>query len=121
MIDISASDVLKLTLKKSPFEVMVTGEKPEEYRRLSKWMVARLYHSGGYHVMNNKRHYKYVLYTNGYGADRPYFLCEYKGHYLTNEKISKSYSNGLAVETEGNTAVIKNGEILEVGNYQLTD
>ena len=34
---------LHLNINKTPFEIMVTGEKPEEYRKPTKWIISRLY------------------------------------------------------------------------------
>ena len=46
---------LKLTLKKMPFEVMVTGEKKIEFRCPSKWIESRLFDKE-----NSKRNYKFI-------------------------------------------------------------
>ena len=37
--------VLRLTLKKKAFDVMVTGEKQEEFRKYSKWIESRLFNT----------------------------------------------------------------------------
>ena len=59
---------LYLTLKKQAFDVMKTGEKKEEYRKESKWIMSRL-----------NKDYKYVKFTNGYRKESPSFIVEYKG------------------------------------------
>ncbi len=40
MMDLTNKSVLRLTLAADPFEVMVTGEKKEEYRRSTPWSAA---------------------------------------------------------------------------------
>ena len=47
---------LKLSINKKAFDVMVTGEKTEEFRDESKWIMSRL-----------KKDYDFVQFTNGYG------------------------------------------------------
>lgn len=66
--------ILHLSLKKEPFEVMVTGEKNQEFRKPTKWILSRLYNKDG-----TPKHYDVVKFTNGYGKDKPQFVCEYKG------------------------------------------
>lgn len=60
---------LHLTLSKTPFDLMVKGKKKKEYRKPSRWVFSRLH----------QKTYDYVKFANGYGPDKPYFICEYKG------------------------------------------
>lgn len=83
---------LYLTLKKKPFDVMVTGEKKSEYRKNTKWIRSRLYNRDG-----TKREYDNVKFTNGYGSTRPYFIVKYINFEKINE-FKKIYSNGLVVD-----------------------
>ena len=76
---------LKLTLKKMPFQVMGTGEKNIEFRCPSKWIESRLFNKE-----NNKRNYKFIEFTNGYGKSRPFFKAKYNGFYVS-DKINKIY------------------------------
>ncbi len=102
---------LKLTLKKQPFDVMVTGEKIIEYRSPSQWIESRLYDKN-----NNKREYKYIEFTNGYGKDRPFFKAYYNGFYISN-KINKTYSNGLVIILNEKTYCLKIGKIVKIKNW----
>ena len=61
---------LLLTLKKNPFELMITGRKTEEYRQKSKWIESRLV----------GKEYEFVRFQNGYSKNSPYFICEYHGY-----------------------------------------
>jgi len=59
-------NILHLSIKKEPFEVMVTGEKDIEVRKISTWIDSRLFNKNG-----SKKHYDLVKFTNGYGKSRP--------------------------------------------------
>ena len=92
---------LKLSINKKAFDVMVTGEKCEEFRDESKWILSRL-----------KKSYDYIQFTNGYGNERPVFIAEYLGHSVAN--VDKVYSNGLVVK--GEKIVLRFGKIIEKRN-----
>ena len=60
-------DVLHLTLKAVPFQVMVNSEKKMEFREKSKWIKSRLIDSS----TGEDKQYDRILFVNGYGAGRP--------------------------------------------------
>ena len=110
----STKRILRLTLSRQPFEVMVTGEKDLEFRKPSKWILSRLKNKDG-----SKREYDLVEFTNGYGRYCPRFLCEYLGYarYIGfNDEYE--YSNGLIVQVEDDDVVISLGKVLEVYNWE---
>lgn len=80
--------VLRLTLSKKPFDVMVTGEKQEEYRQDSEWIRSRLV----------GKDYDFVMFANGYGKDKPHFVAECRGFRKVISNEVKRYSNGLEVD-----------------------
>jgi hypothetical protein len=104
--------ILHLTLKKAPFDVMVTGEKQVEFREKSKWILLRLFNPDG-----SKRHYDAVKFTNGYGKKRPYFIAKYLG-FETIFGADVVYSNGFRLEIHGESWMISLGEIIEIGNLR---
>lgn len=110
-MDLTDKLVLHLTLKKEPFEVMVTGEKDKEFRKWSDWIVSRLFDTEG-----EPRHYDVVRFANGYGIDKPYFITEFKGFKRTTLTKEISYTNGLTVFQYPGDFIIQLGKILEVGN-----
>ena len=61
--------VLRLTLKKRWFDMIARGEKREEYRVPSNWIMSRL---------RGKR-YDVVQFKNGYGATAPMVEVEFLG------------------------------------------
>ena len=63
-----------MSLKKPPFEVMVTGEKKVEIRLVTPWMTSRLVD-----IKTGKdKTYDLVEFTNGYGDDKPKFTVPFK-------------------------------------------
>lgn len=103
--------MLHLSLKHEPFEVMISGEKDKEYRKPSKWILSR--------VNNNNNNYGYVKFVNGYGSDKPYFICEYKGFESNIIKEKITYSNGLDVIVDEGDIIISLGKIVESGNMVI--
>lgn len=99
--------ILHLTLKKEWFDIMVTGEKTLEFRKPTDWINSRL--------LGNK--YDIVKFTNGYGADKPYFIAKFIG-FATAKAVfdTCTYSNGLSVRVEAGDKIINIGEIIERGN-----
>lgn len=105
--------VLNLTLKKEAFNVMVTGEKKQEYREPSDWIMNRLIDNEG-----NDKQYDAVKFTNGYGKDKPYFVCKFQGYNVCIDDDTRDYSNGLQVKLEPGLIIIYLGEVTEVGNIK---
>ncbi len=88
---------MTLTLKAQPYEVMVTGEKKEEFRLQSKWIESRLIDS----ATGKDKQYDRVKFVNGYGKHRPSFTVSFKGYKLEANGVHKKYSNGLEVDSRG--------------------
>ena len=106
--------ILHLSLKRLPFEVMVTGEKITEYRDSSNWIKSRLFDK---ELIPKK--YDFVKFVNGYGSDKPFFICEFLESRLSFSKVDREYSNGLRVSIDWNKEHyrIELGDIVEIGNY----
>lgn len=60
---------LELTLKRQWFHMVASGEKREEYREPTNWILSRL----------NGKTYDTVRFRNGYSPDAPVCICEFKG------------------------------------------
>ncbi len=99
--------VLHLTLKKEWFDLMISGKKKVEYRKPSKWIISRL-----------QKEYDVIKFTNGYGSDKPYFVCEYKGFGISN-KPETIYTENSKIEVEEGDCLIKLGKIIETGNVNV--
>lgn len=77
--------ILHLTLKRRWFDLILSGEKTEEYRELKEYWVNRLIdphqsEDGNFepHFVNFK-HFDLIRFTNGYAKDAPTFDIECKG------------------------------------------
>ena len=103
---ILGSRVLHLTLKKEWFDLMISGKKKVEYRKPSDWIISRL-----------QKEYDVIKFTNGYGSDKPYFICEYKGFEISNESETIHVEKSK-IEVEEGTYMIKLGKIIEKGNVK---
>ncbi len=99
---------LKLTVHKNWFNLTLTGEKKEEYRKPSDWIKSRLI----------GKEYDNVELTNGYGTEKPYILIGYKGYRISTENFTVKYSNGSTVDVEIGDIIIALGGILNTGNIQ---
>ena len=86
---------------------MVTGEKNIEYRRVSQWIVSRLFDKQG-----KPREYDTIEFVNGYGKDRPRFTVVYKGFTLL-DSVDETFSNGLSVIVNEPVYAVYCGEIVE--------
>ena len=95
---------LHLTLKKEWFDLMVSGEKRTEYRSPSNWIKSRL-----------EKQYDTVKFVNGYGKDKPYFICEYKGFEISQEEKIVRF-NTSKIDINKDDYIIHLGKILEIGN-----
>jgi hypothetical protein len=61
--------VLRLTLKRKWFDMIASGEKREEYRTQSNWILSRL----------DGKEYDRIEFKNGYGKNVPPMEVEYLG------------------------------------------
>jgi hypothetical protein len=109
---LKSSKVLFLNLKEEPFEVMVTGEKDEEYRDIKPWSDQRLLNKD-----RSFRQYDYVKFVQAYKADNPFFYCKFKGTKIVSN-VHKKYSNGFEVHFDDERYAIMLGEIILTGNLK---
>ena len=104
---------LTLTLKKEPFELMLSGEKKEEFREKGGWIESRLFDSKN---PGTRRQYDTVKFINGYGSDKPWFTTEFKGFQYSSD-VHRRYSTGFEVDLRHRpTYIILLGDIIERGN-----
>lgn len=109
--EIEKGRVLKLTLNKAPFDVMLSGEKKHEYRRHCHYILSRL-----------RRQYDYVMFFNGgyTGGVLPWFACHFKGFDIAQEPANISFSNGLQVAVSLHDFIINLGPVVAYGNLKST-
>lgn len=86
---------LKVIIKKKYFDLIVSGEKKEEYREVKPFWISRL-----------SKKYDKIKLTNGYNKNSPFVVCE-----MIDVEIKEVYFE-ITNETKYVFA-IKLGEILE--------
>lgn len=88
--------ITTLVLKYEPFDVMITGEKPNEFRRQSNWIKSRLYDKQGAIKVT---HIKFV---RGFTKNANWFIVPVK--YILLKQIGKNinikYSTGFNLTIE---------------------
>lgn len=99
--------VLRLTLKKAPFDVMLSGEKKHEYRRPSDYIKSRL-----------TRDYDYIVFYNGgyTGGNLPWIAFKAHGWDEASEPANLEFSNGLRVAVAYGDIIIHLGDLVAFGN-----
>lgn len=102
---------LHLTLKKKWFDMILSGEKKEEYREIKPYWFNRLQ----YPFSEKYRPYTHVKFKNGYSKSAPEMIVECLG--IEKGKCKADWSYG-AIEDH---FVIKLGKILETKNLVKTD
>lgn len=100
--------ILHLSLKKRWFDMILSGEKKEEYRELKPFWQTRLVKTGYWHTQECVE-FDYVHFTNGYGGDKPQIIIECKG-------ISVVDSGNIKWGFEDRCFGIKLGEIIKTIN-----
>jgi hypothetical protein len=104
--DVDSKRTLFLTLKKGPFDAMVSGEKQIEVRSPGTYIEGRLYHKPPFtkglltpemRSTFKRKKYDFVRFQNGYQSDSDIFTCEFKGFEFRKKLAKRRYSNGLEV------------------------
>lgn len=102
---------LYLSLKKIPFNEMISGNKTEEFRKPSKWIKSRLFNKDG-----SEKNYDFIKFTNGYGNDKPYFIAQFDGVTIIKENQIIRYSSNLSVRIKTGDYMILLGDIIRKTN-----
>ena len=96
---------LNLTLKKEWFDMILIGEKTEEYREIKDYWIKRLLDADGFH-----KKYDRVIFKNGYSATAPTIEIEFKG--LSCGTAKSEWSGNW----KGDVFIIKLGKIISTAN-----
>lgn len=88
--------ILILSVRKLPFDVMASGEKKQEFREPSKWILSRI-----------KNGVDGILFVNGYGKKCPRILVEVSSYRTGITPRTMKYSNGLVVNVKKETIVFE--------------
>ena len=101
--------ILRLTLKKKWFDMILSGEKKEEYREIKPYWVNRLDNVEALGEIFI-RWFDAVEFRNGYQKDAPMIRIECKG--ITKGKAKPEWSDNW----QGDVFKISLGEILDTRN-----
>lgn len=74
---IEEKKLLHLTLNKKWFDMILSGEKTEEYREIKPYWTRRFTYKSN--IPNAFKFFDKVRFVNGYGADKPAFVAELNG------------------------------------------
>jgi len=101
---------LNLTLKKKWFDMILSGEKKEEYREIKWYWKKRLVNWSRLVPYTVYKDYETITFKNGYHKDAPTMVVEFKG--INEGKAVPEWSDSW----EDNVYVIKLGEIISTKN-----
>lgn len=105
--------ILRLTLQELPFKTTEQLLKHIEYRIASKWLMSRLIDS----KTGKPKHYDIVLFTHGYGNDKPFISFTFYGFEISKRNYKVSYKKtGLNVKVKKGMIRIKFGSLYKKGN-----
>lgn len=114
-------NTLHLNLKRKWFDMILEGEKKEEYREIKPFWDKRLFHLFP-QIIRNEVFYPIVdtiTFSNGYAKDRPQFVIELKG---IEKQLGKTY---WGAEEGKRYYVLQLGKIIQVGrqgfHFKVTD
>lgn len=102
--------ILRLTIKKKWFDMILSGLKKEEYRQFKPHWERRLYHIF-YPAIRQFREYDAVEFRNGYSSNAPTILIEC-------EEITAGIGNPNWGAPDYPVFIIKLGNILSTKNIK---
>lgn len=105
-------EILHLTLKKKWFDMILSGEKKEEYREIKPYWLTRFKYYCNHTDMMHELNYEYthILFKNGYSKNAPSLLIELND--VNFGKAKPEWSDNW----QGEVLVIKLGNIIETRN-----
>jgi len=104
--------ILHLTLKKKWFDMILSGEKKEEYREPKQYWISRLFDEGL--LFYDHKEFDIIRFKNGYQKDAPQMDVEFKGTEYRGHYEPLNYEWG-AIKGK-NYIVIKLGNIISTLN-----
>lgn len=96
--------ILHLTLKKKWFDMIASGEKKEEYRKIKPYWASRL--CSGFPCLYSEKDFDVVVFKNGYSKHAPIVKVEWLGMEIG--KAKPYWSDNW----QGEVFIIKLGKIL---------
>ena len=100
---------LYLTLKKKWFDMILSGEKTEEYREMKPYWLR---------LANATLMYDKIRFVNGYGKDRPSFEIELKDVVFAGRDFDIKGNEDWGADNSTNFYILKLGRILSKSNIR---
>lgn len=97
--------ILYLNIKKIWFDLMINQKKNIEYRKNTAWIQSRLIN----------KHYDYIKFINGYGNNKPYFICKFLNYEISKKNYIVSIDKHK-ISVQNGDFLIYLGSIIETGN-----
>ena len=101
--------ILRLTLKKKWFDMILSGEKKEEYREIKPYWETRLLKPVQSPFVRRFKKYDFVEFKNGYAKDAPTIVIEC---------VKIDYGDG---QTEWGAILHEHYFVINLGNIILTE
>ncbi|MGB0991718.1 MAG: ASCH domain-containing protein [Akkermansiaceae bacterium] len=98
-------NLLHMTLKRQWFDMILSGEKKEEYRELKEYWITRL--------SDPSKGYTHIKFRNGYSKECPWMIVELK-------EITSGYGKPRWGCPVSECIILKLGEVIS-SNSELTD
>lgn len=90
--------ILRLTLNKKWFDMILSGEKKEEYREVKWYWIKRLTNQDADGNVKGKSFYKkfdFIEFVNGYNSNSQRMVVEFKGIEIGKGKPELGSENGI--------------------------
>ena len=105
-------NTLHLNLKKKWFDMILSGEKKEEYRDISNYWIKRIKEQS-VNRLEPFKHFDTITFSNGYSKNRPQFEIKLKN-------IRVGFGNpDWGANTESQYFVLELGEIISSFNHKI--
>ena len=109
----SEKKILNLTLNKQWFDLILLGQKKQEYREYKKHWCSRLLDKDG-----NLKSFDEVHFTNGYGSTKPFVSVEFKSIAIVNG-MHHEPKNDEPLNSLSRYFVIHLGKVLRCKNIKI--
>lgn len=109
------ADTLHLNLKRKWFDMILSGEKTEEYRELKKYWEERFWHLFPQTIRGETYSpiVETITFSNGYAKNRPQFVIEFKGISIKQGKTKWGAEDGV------DYFVLELGDIVKINKYPV--
>lgn len=103
---------IKFAISRKQLQDILHGENFIKMKSQKEWVMSKLYELNG-----KLKQFDYMLFTNGFGADRAYVILEHMGHKIIDTKPTKHvFPHGYVVTSNNIDFGMVGGDIVCQGN-----